>query len=597
MNILQLVEKHMGTHKHFDGKHEIRVDECPFCGRKEKKFFINTLNGMFICHHGNCAEKGHVNKLYKKYNEESVYHKRKVKKKKYDKNKILGLTEQERAEFKAIGSKIKEYLTARGIDHTKIPKGLLAEYRGALAFPYKYQDKLKMMKYTSITEKVFWQQEGGTPVLWNLDNCDTSRPLYITEGEMCMLSDIQIGFTNVSSLPFGAGNTDWIDVCWDKLQRFPEFILAFDGDEAGQKAIQEISRRLGIEKCKTVDFGKYKDHNEVLINEGADKLKSILENKKEIKINGIFYGEEMETGFNNIERMRSGLREYDRCSGGIRLGELTVWSGFTGAGKSTILNQIKLAALEQGYKIGVYSRELPQKQYMNNLGVSACSPEMINMVYDDFKEKDLPIVKKDIMNKIKKWLGRDFVFMEGETNFTDKEIIDYMEIIYKRDGVKVFFIDNLMKIKLSKENGKWETQADFVDKLVNFAQYYGVHIHLVAHPKKPDGGGNVSTYDVAGAAEIVNTAHNVVFIQKIDGKQQEKIFETTGERPNGVLTMKKNRFDGDTDRPLFLKFDYDSKRLYSEEKERLRVYSWNNVKYDNTDEEEAEILKMLDVFN
>ena len=78
-----------------------------------------------------------------------------------------------------------------------------------------------------------------------------------------------------------------------------------------------------------------------------------------------------------------------------------------------------------------------------------------------------------------------------------------------------------MKVKLTCENGKWDTQADLMDSIVNFAQYYNVHIFLVAHPKKPDGN-KLNVYDVAGASEIVNLSHNVVFISKIEEAEKRK---------------------------------------------------------------------------
>ena len=146
-----------------------------------------------------------------------------------------------------------------------------------------------------------------------------------------------------------------------------------------------------------------------------------------------------------------------------------------------------------------------------------------------------------------------------------------MKIAYQRDGVRVFFIDNLMKIKLTFTNSKWDTQGDLADSLVNFAQYYNVHIFLVAHPKKPDGN-KLNVYDVAGASEIVNLSHNVVFISKIEEAEKEKM-KAKGIECDSIMVMKKNRFDGDVERPILLKYDYNSKRLYSNDNEREKTYS------------------------
>ena len=42
---------------------------------------------------------------------------------------------------------------------------------------------------------------------------------------------------------------------------------------------------------------------------------------------------------------------------------------------------------------------------------------------------------------------------------------------------------------------------------------------------------------------------------------------------DSIMVMKKNRFDGDVERPILLKYDYNSKRLYSNDNEREKTYS------------------------
>lgn len=89
--------------------------------------------------------------------------------------------------------------------------------------------------------------------------------------------------------------------------------------------------------------------------------------------------------------------------------------------------------------------------------------------------------------------------------------------------------------------------------------------------KKPDGN-KLNVYDVAGASEIVNLSHNVVFISKIEEAEKEKM-KAKGIECDSIMVMKKNRFDGDVERPILLKYDYNSKRLYSNDNEREKTYS------------------------
>jgi hypothetical protein len=78
---------------------------------------------------------------------------------------------------------------------------------------------------------------------------------------------------------------------------------------------------------------------------------------------------------------------------------------------------------------------------------------------------------------------------------------------------------------------KWAAQKSFMDRLVTFAQTYNVHIHLVAHSKKPnDRKGEAiipRRYDVSGSADITNLAFNVIVVWRNRAKQDklEEIFQ------------------------------------------------------------------------
>lgn len=49
-------------------------------------------------------------------------------------------------------------------------------------------------------------------------------------------------------------------------------------------------------------------------------------------------------------------------------------------------------------------------------------------------------------------------------------------------------MDNIMTAELKDEArlGQWRAQSVFASRLVSFAQRFDVHVHLVAHPGKPE---------------------------------------------------------------------------------------------------------------
>ena len=160
---------------------------------------------------------------------------------------------------------------------------------------YDTNNVLKMVKYRpsrkiNTGKKKMWCQKGAdtTPLLFNMNRIDTSKPLLIVEGEGDCLAAIEAGYTNVVSVPFGSSSFTFFEECWEWLQQFDQFIISADRDEAGQKLIAECIKRLGkyrtralqTPKTFTKDNGdtvKIKDLNEVLYYMGKQALFDLIE--------------------------------------------------------------------------------------------------------------------------------------------------------------------------------------------------------------------------------------------------------------------------------------------------------------------------------
>jgi twinkle protein len=111
------------------------------------------------------------------------------------------------------------------------------------------------------------------------------RCAIIVEGEIDALSAYEVGFGRdyepicnedgevvehelgrfaVLSVPNGAskGNQrmEYLDNCAEYLETVEEFIIATDNDAPGQALRDELIRRLGVEKCRTVRWEILKSH-------------------------------------------------------------------------------------------------------------------------------------------------------------------------------------------------------------------------------------------------------------------------------------------------------------------------------------------------
>lgn len=272
---------------------------------------------------------------------------------------------------------------------------------------------------------------------------------------------------------------------------------------------------------------------------------------------------EIEPNYANTERVVSGFSNLDKMIGGFRMGELSVWSGRSGQGKSTFLSQIMLETVNKGYKVCAYSGELINEQFQHWLLLQACGNDNLVKKYDTVKQCDVYVPSSEAVNKIRAWLKGKFFLYNNEFTGNDNNILDVFRYAYKNYGCKVFLVDNLMTAKYDygTRESYYIQQSQFVGELVRFAKTYNVHIHLIAHPKKTQG--ELTKEDISGSLDITNRADNAFTVNRLeDGTTEVKIL--------------KNRSQGTQNQ--FVKFNFDtySKRFIPTNSEfsKYKKYGW-----------------------
>ena len=105
------------------------------------------------------------------------------------------------------------------------------------------------------------------------------------------------------------------------------------------------------------------------------KNSTILEEEHYLKLSEIDQQQEQ-------LKFSTGSKIINRMIGGLRGGELSIWTGRGGSGKSTILNQMAITVAEQKGGVLIYSPELTDSQYKN-----WTTRQMIPSDHTDFLEK------------------------------------------------------------------------------------------------------------------------------------------------------------------------------------------------------------------
>lgn len=275
-----------------------------------------------------------------------------------------------------------------------------------------------------------------------------------------------------------------------------------------------------------------------------------------------------------MKKIPTGFRDIDNKLLGFAMGSLNIITGYNGNGKSTLINQMCIAeSLSRGYKVFAYSPELTNSNFKSWL-----YPTIANA--DHFIEKEYRAVKYKCVGDIgtryiDSWIkDKLFVYTDDSITHDEKQLLIDMKYLAENKDVKVFIIDNLMKIEL-EESYKNEliAQRRFVNRLKEFARKYGAVVHLVAHPKKPnEANKKISKFDVAGSGDITNLADYVMSISRVTKEDREK----KPSLKDSVIKVMKDRIKGNSEFGVDLEFDRVRRRFYSYQFELNKDYGYNN---------------------
>lgn len=519
MNVKDFAESYLRPYKEHND--EIVAMHCPFCGNDSKdkwKFYLNRTKKTFICHRGKCGRKGHFTELCKEFGQvadrEEEYYAARPSYKKPRPEKLPQYTALDRVE---------NYLQSRGISKKTWERRKIGESQGAIAMPYYENGEVVLVKFRlpyppKDGEPKSWMSEGGKPVLWGMELCDKKYPLVIVEGEIDALSLDECDVPNVLSVPIGAGNLNWIENCWDFMTQYKEIVFWVDNDAAGKKMLAECQRRLSDWKLRSVK-SEHKDANDAL-RASKDKvtLALMVEMAPPLPISGVIDLAEIdESDDENIVRVCSGMGKLDKNIGGFALGEVTVWTGKPGEGKSTFIGQTLLNAVKHGHKVCAYSGELRAKQFRYWLYLQAAGPDNITEVEDNKTGFKYYRVNYDAMTRIREWhRGRLYLYdNRNDQAIKESQILPVFRRSANQYGCDVFLIDNMMtaQFEYGRERDYYQAQGDFFREISAFAQAHNVHVHVVAHPRKTQGK-EIDGDDIAGTKVLVNLAQNVISVER-----------------------------------------------------------------------------------
>ena len=284
----------------------------------------------------------------------------------------------------------------------------------------------------------------------------------------------------------------------------------------------------------TIDFSLYlrETDNKQKVRPAADYLPSIKERMRAMATERKLY--------------LPWAKSYDSFY--FREGEMTVWAGQNGHGKSQMTAQVAMHLMSQGERVCMASFEMKPVETIRLMsrmfiGTNPYTPEYQNdLGYEALDE---------MFDSFGAWSdNRLWIYDQmGVTN--PATVIGMTRYCAKELGIKHIFIDSLMKVVGDEDD--MNGQKRLVGELFSIAKDLRVHVHLIHHLKKPQNEAQIpDKHDTKGSGSITDQVDNLFMAWRNKPKEDDRRtagqFGKKQDEPDSILFCRKQRhFEGTGD--------------------------------------------------
>lgn len=194
----------------------------------------------------------------------------------------------------------------------------------------------------------------------------------------------------------------------------------------------------------------------------------------------------------------------------LRPGELSIWTGYKGHGKSQLLSQVMLHCMRLNQRVLIVSPEFkPEEVLARKCRQESGSSRPPQQFVDDWFD----------------YAGKRLWLFDHQGALQADNVVALCRYAAATLEINHIVIDSLMKCGIGVGSDDYSRQKHFVDKLQNVAHQAGPHIHLVAHARKSASDDQpAGIHDVKGTSEIGDMAENVFSVWR--NKPKHKAMST-----------------------------------------------------------------------
>lgn len=227
----------------------------------------------------------------------------------------------------------------------------------------------------------------------------------------------------------------------------------------------------------------------------------------------------------------------------FRPGEVTLWSGMNGHGKSLALGQAAAGFVCQREPVCIASFEMRPVVTL---------ARMTRQTLGSRQPDRAPVL--DLHDVWSDWLW--LYDQQGQVHA--EKILAVMRYAAQVLGCKHFILDSLMKCGLAEDD--YTAQKLFIDALCTIARDTGMHVHLVAHSRKArDETQAPGKMDVKGSGSITDQVDNVIVWWRNKAKESAMQAGEAVEpmKPDALMLIEKQR-NGEFEGKVAFWFDRES---------------------------------------
>ena len=426
---------------------------------------------------------------------------------------------------RGISKEVVEYFSVKmGFDEDRKPA---SHY-----YPYTRNGKTVAYKERKLPKEFRVHGDFKNVELFGQSLFSGGRTLVICEGEIDTLSVAQafkeykntiypvVGMASAADTTAILRHRDWIN-------SFNNVILMLDQDDAGQKAVDTIAKMIKTGKAKVAKLPE-KDANETLMKRGKDAILRAVWDAQEWSPAGIVMGEDIWDQFMARQEVES--IPYPNCLsglntklGGMRYGEITLFTSGTGSGKSTVIKEIILDLLERTEdRVGLISLE-------ESVGDTA--EKFISMQLNRPIQDPPPLSEEEMRTGFDKVFGDErLVLLDHQGSVGDSSLIDKIEYMCLM-GCKYLVLDHITIAVSEGSEGLSGNEA--VDKvmsdLLKVVKRHNVWLGLISHLRKAQGGksfeeGNLASIDdIKGSGSIKQISFDIIaFARNLVAEDEEE---------------------------------------------------------------------------